>query len=71
MRPAGLEPATPSFEGWCSIPLSYGRSSRAVGPSYCAAGLYSSRQVALFTCAPQPTGSGFFPPSQHFSFETR
>lgn len=24
-RPAGLEPATPSLEGTCSIRLSYGR----------------------------------------------
>ena len=24
-RPAGIEPATPSLEGWCSIRLSYGR----------------------------------------------
>ena len=24
-RPAGLEPAAPSLEGWCSIQLSYGR----------------------------------------------
>jgi hypothetical protein len=23
--PAGLEPATPSLEGWCSIQLSYGQ----------------------------------------------
>jgi hypothetical protein len=25
VRPAGIEPATPSLEGWCSIRLSYGR----------------------------------------------
>jgi hypothetical protein len=24
--PAGLEPTTPSLEGWCSIQLSYGQS---------------------------------------------
>jgi hypothetical protein len=24
-RPAGIEPATTSLEGWCSIQLSYGR----------------------------------------------
>jgi hypothetical protein len=24
-RPAGVEPATTSLEGWCSIQLSYGR----------------------------------------------
>ena len=27
--PAGLEPTTPSLEGWCSIRLSYGQLSRA------------------------------------------
>ena len=27
VRPAGIEPATPSLEGWCSIRLSYGRSA--------------------------------------------
>jgi hypothetical protein len=27
-RPAGLEPATPSLEGSCSIQLSYGRVGR-------------------------------------------
>ena len=27
-RPAGLEPATPSLEGSCSIHLSYGRVDR-------------------------------------------
>ncbi len=26
VRSAGLEPATPSFEGWCSIQLSYERA---------------------------------------------
>ncbi len=26
MRPAGIEPATPSLEGWCSIQLSYRRA---------------------------------------------
>ena len=25
VRPAGIEPATTSLEGWCSIQLSYGR----------------------------------------------
>ncbi len=25
-RPEGLEPPTPSFEGWCSVQLSYGRT---------------------------------------------
>ena len=29
-RPAGLEPATPSLEGTCSIRLSYGRLIEAV-----------------------------------------
>ena len=29
-RPAGLEPATPNLEGWCSIQLSYGRGKRRV-----------------------------------------
>jgi hypothetical protein len=24
-RPTGIEPVTPSLEGWCSIRLSYGR----------------------------------------------
>jgi hypothetical protein len=27
VRPAGIEPATPSLEGSCSIPLSYGRGA--------------------------------------------
>ena len=27
VRPAGVEPATTSLEGWCSIHLSYGRSN--------------------------------------------
>src|SRR5581483_4732559 len=27
-RPAGLEPTTPSLEGWCSIRLSYGHVGR-------------------------------------------
>ncbi len=25
VRPTGIEPVTPSLEGWCSIRLSYGR----------------------------------------------
>jgi hypothetical protein len=28
-RPAGVEPATTSLEGWCSIQLSYGRQRNA------------------------------------------
>ena len=28
-RPTGIEPVTPSLEGWCSIRLSYGRNKRA------------------------------------------
>ena len=28
--PAGIEPTTPSLEGWCSIRLSYGHSHRQV-----------------------------------------
>lgn len=31
VRPAGVEPATTSLEGWGSIQLSYGRASRANG----------------------------------------
>src|SRR5579885_2757424 len=31
-RPAGIEPATTSLEGWCSIQLSYGRVRRTEGP---------------------------------------
>jgi hypothetical protein len=26
VRPTGIEPVTPSLEGWCSIRLSYGQS---------------------------------------------
>ena len=29
VRPTGIEPVTPSLEGWCSIRLSYGRNSKA------------------------------------------
>ncbi len=30
-RPAGLEPATPRFEAWCSIQLNYGRVDAETG----------------------------------------
>ena len=35
--PAGLEPATPSLEGWCSIRLSYGTVGANAGGSRLAA----------------------------------
>jgi hypothetical protein len=30
VRSEGLEPPTPSFEGWCSIQLSYERASTII-----------------------------------------
>ena len=33
VRPTGIEPVTPSLEGWCSIRLSYGRYTQPL-PTY-------------------------------------
>ncbi len=31
--PTGIEPVTPSLEGWCSIRLSYGHHSSRISPT--------------------------------------
>jgi hypothetical protein len=70
--PAGLEPATPSLEGWCSILLSYGtiRDANLNGATTLGIGNIAGerRDLKPFTrpgsifasrtaCCPQPAGS--------------
>jgi hypothetical protein len=47
-RPAGLEPAAPSLEGWCSIQLSYGRRRGSV----------SVASLSTCCCFPVAIGAG-------------
>ena len=41
VRPAGLEPVTPTMSRWCSNQLSYGRSKKFANNSY----LFRLKQV--------------------------
>ena len=41
VRPAGLEPVTPTMSRWCSNQLSYGRSEKCANNSY----LFRLKQV--------------------------
>lgn len=41
VRPAGLEPVTPTMSRWCSNQLSYGRSKKCANNSY----LFRLKQV--------------------------
>ena len=41
VRPAGLEPVTPTMSRWCSNQLSYGRSEKCPNNSY----LFRLKQV--------------------------
>lgn len=51
--PTGIEPVTPSLEGWCSIQLSYGQR----GPGKCTRHPVTAQDMVSLACR-QRQGAG-------------
>ncbi len=69
--PTGIEPVTPSLEGWCSIRLSYGHHSNRILPqiSYELVGVERFELPTSWSQTRRATRLRYTPEGQYYTFQ--